>query len=901
MNPNMVTIYHAEVPLNELPHYIKNEQWSIGTTQGYLERYLPHIEGDWNRHALRVRMMATCYVVNGFCVLPISPGSKTPPIAAWQHNSYRSVESVKAAFEGSYRGFNVALLTGPHPDGLPGKLSVGIVDFDVKPDSGVSGLEILDSWEGRGLDTGSYLLQTTPSGGRHLLHKWVPGIETRGAVLPGVDTRGGRLVQNPGEDPKWMPSGYALVYPSVSGDGSQYKWNDSAALREEPMELVELPEWVVAQLIRDVRERQPLGRGNENVDDDSGWKPSVAEVKDALSYIDPATLSYDGWRNVAFGLHDWSDGGEEGWDVLDQWSRSDEARYDPARNRYYWNRCRLDDGSSRVTFGTVVYMARERGMPQRVRTRVAESGKTEIFWDPAKAEETVYTVSEVVGQQRHDMFGNGGRLAIVAGDDEAPTLKEPMFPMIRMVIDRHITWYASVKGKVQALSVTPDQFVRDYHANPHKFGILPELLGISDLPVIVESGHIAQDPGYDAESKVFISGKVRCDIPENPTQEEALHAINELLVPISLYDMDNPSRGAWLSTMLLSVGIMLVPQGRPIYAAIGPQFGLGKSELPKSIEMFTTGGFATATARYQYTDDDDEMGKRVVTAIRNGARLLFFDNVAAGTYVKSDHLATISSEPAYGGRILGSNEDTQTRHRLLVLMSGVNVSPSTDLAARTVTSTILPCKDGKPEDRKFPWSPTEYVKKNRATLAAHALVVLRWWIQNQQKHSAAPPFRFKEWNRYIRSPILALLGDEFDPMHTLRQAQENDPDVESRGRLLKTIYVCFGSSFFKPTDLMKLCSDSGAGELRSKFPTLDKLLRDDSGPDELSDMRDDLKHDIGVLDTRKERSRSGKPWDESGVIGKLIKANSNRPTDGLMLKSEVDSRSRMTFYKVVKV
>ena len=79
------------------------------------------------------------------------------------------------------------------------------------------------------------------------------------------------------------------------------------------------------------------------------------DIKQVLNYIDPAILDYQEWVNVGMALK------HEGYgvDVWDEWSRADK-RYHPGECQKKWES--FNGASSPVTAGTLVQMAKERGM-----------------------------------------------------------------------------------------------------------------------------------------------------------------------------------------------------------------------------------------------------------------------------------------------------------------------------------------------------------------------------------------------------------------------------------------------------------------------------------------------------------------------------------------------------------
>lgn len=83
---------------------------------------------------------------------------------------------------------------------------------------------------------------------------------------------------------------------------------------------------------------------------------SAREILDALSYIDPACLSYQEWVDVGFALH------ESGLacSIWDEWSAKDSARYHTGECARKWKS--FGHGhSTHVSAGTLMYLAKQAG------------------------------------------------------------------------------------------------------------------------------------------------------------------------------------------------------------------------------------------------------------------------------------------------------------------------------------------------------------------------------------------------------------------------------------------------------------------------------------------------------------------------------------------------------------
>jgi virulence-associated protein E/DNA primase RepB-like protein/primase-like protein len=82
------------------------------------------------------------------------------------------------------------------------------------------------------------------------------------------------------------------------------------------------------------------------------------------------TKADEGWRNIMFAIHHGLGGSEEGWEVLDEWSRQFHG-YDRAYNRKLWDAAQHDRCDS-ITLGTLFHHAEENDWERPEKTTQVE-------------------------------------------------------------------------------------------------------------------------------------------------------------------------------------------------------------------------------------------------------------------------------------------------------------------------------------------------------------------------------------------------------------------------------------------------------------------------------------------------------------------------------------------------
>ncbi len=167
----------------------------------------------------------------GYRVIPIRPGSKHPPVAAWQDAATNDADIITAWWNGLYRNHGIGILTGNMADGTR-FFALDIDDTDAK--SGSESLADLVAEHGELPDT---ITSHTGSGGRHMLLKVPPGVECprndqSGHLAPGIDVRG--------------EGGQIVVAPTVHPNGREYVWEHGHGPGE--IEMAVAPWWLVGLL-----------------------------------------------------------------------------------------------------------------------------------------------------------------------------------------------------------------------------------------------------------------------------------------------------------------------------------------------------------------------------------------------------------------------------------------------------------------------------------------------------------------------------------------------------------------------------------------------------------------------------------------------------------------------------
>jgi putative DNA primase/helicase len=289
------------------------------------------------------------YAARGWHVFPVPPGTKESHKSA-KYSGSRAWGATTRPDEiardwARWPEANVGIVCGP-------KSGVLVIEADTADGHGVDGIGNLAELIRLNGELPDTIEAESPSGSRHIYFKWPEGekiLNSTSQVAPGVDVRG--------------DGGMVVGVPSVKGDAS-YRWLNPPGF----FELSDCPEWLLARC------RKPEPRPEFKIDlgpsDYEGGDADrdVAEIEEALSYIDPDGLGYQGWVDILMALH--AELGASGEAVAERWSARG-AKFKPDDVSKRWGGFKPGGG---IGIETVFARAKQNGCAQRAAAEASEDG-----------------------------------------------------------------------------------------------------------------------------------------------------------------------------------------------------------------------------------------------------------------------------------------------------------------------------------------------------------------------------------------------------------------------------------------------------------------------------------------------------------------------------------------------
>jgi len=323
---------------------------------------------------------------------------------------------------------------------------------------------------------------------------------------------------------------------------------------------------------------------------------------------------------------------------------------------------------------------------------------------------------------------------------------------------------------------------------------LPVLTGIIGAPTLRKDGSILSTPGYDPETGLILDLSEAFDpIPENPTEPDAIEAMNVLndLIDSFKHFVSQADRSVALSA-LLTASIRHALRTAPMHAFTAPTAGSGKSKLADLCSIMVTGRDASVIG---HGGDRIEFEKRLASQVLAGEPIIAIDNVE--TEIGGEFLCQILTQTSVSPRKLGKSEAPAMLSNSFITCNGNNLQLAGDVTRRTIRCALDP-KCERPELRHFDSDVCDTMRDNRSRYLVAALTVLRAFHNAGRPQKTKPDGKaipdlgsFVEWSRWVRGALLWL--GYADPCLTMEDIRASDPRLAETTNVLEQWHTVIGT------------------------------------------------------------------------------------------------------------
>lgn len=328
------------------------------------------------------------------------------------------------------------------------------------------------------------------------------------------------------------------------------------------------------------------------------------------------------------------------------------------------------------------------------------------------------------------------------------------------------------------------------------------LQAVVTAPTLRPDGTVLDEPGFDqASGLLYVSDDPTPPrVPHAPTPAQALDALRFLWQPFAEFPfVDALSRGVALHGLLTAAVRPALPTA-PGVGLDAPMAGTGKTLFARCVGAIATGADPAVLAP---TDTDEETRKRLFAALRDGARVILWDNVRDPLGCAS--LDSFLTTNRFSDRILGVSETASLPNRAQFIATGNNLRLTGDTCRRVFVAR-LDAQSERPYARDFDFSPLQRVELERTRYVVAALTIIRGYITaGRPKVALGRAGGFELWDDLVRQPICWLrdlisrglpsaqgLPALDDPLMAAERGFDLDPETTKHSALLHAWHAAFG-------------------------------------------------------------------------------------------------------------
>lgn len=377
---------------------------------------------------------------------------------------------------------------------------------------------------------------------------------------------------------------------------------------------------------------------------------------------------------------------------------------------------------------------------------------------------------------------------------------------LRFLLGEAAFWYRLkvVDGKIVGKRPTevPPTVISNVAAAPELWPF-PVLDRIVTTPVFARDHTLRSTPGYHPASRSLYVPPDDLVMPEvsmTPTKGEVQEA--RALIDDLFYDfkfVSEADRTHAIVLLLQPFAREIIRGETPMYSVEAPIVGTGKGLLVSSALIPAAGGSLTSFAE---PHGDEEMEKRLTSAINDAMPVLFFDNM--DRFISYPSLASALTKSSWTGRLLGQSATMTMPITCTFVLTANNPRFSPDIERRVVRIRMDAGLENPSMRQGFRHSLPAWALQNRGRLVwAACTLIAAWVVRGKPGPAASTPIlgSYNPW-RYVMGGICEVHG--YADFLSNRAAEEDaaSPDRDTLETILNAANEKYGESkWFMAKDL----------------------------------------------------------------------------------------------------
>jgi len=414
--------------------------------------------------------------------------------------------------------------------------------------------------------------------------------------------------------------------------------------------------------------------------------------------------------------------------------------------------------------------------------------------------------------------------------------------------------FLSYKGQEVVKIGVPKDLIGHMLENP--LSLAPVVHGLVRHPVLTYDNRLICEEGIDKETGLMLKfGGHKFDDIGTCDQVGAgvlVKKVNSLLFSEYTFQSNGTGHVAAVGG-LMSVLQRKVIDDCPGFMITANQGSTGKSTM---VDMFCVTATGRLAAPLSFSSSRSEMEKAVLASLMESPNMLFFDNLTDGKEVVSDIISVLITQQSFKGRILGLSEMVEVPTNMVVLLTGNNISTSTDLAPRIVKIGLTSSEED-PTHKQY--DDDMIVRKClsvRNEVITALLTIVRGYIDAGRPRVITHASRFTDWDAMVRSPLMWATGVDIEDNISINR--EDSGEFQATENLMFSLRCIFGNDDFTAKNIQNVCETK---LFTSRDPSMSVI-----------DIVDGIEEHLDTLNYGKEiKGAKTIAWILKKMIGKNIK------------------------------
>ena len=251
-----------------------------------------------------------------------------------------------------------------------------------------------------------------------------------------------------------------------------------------------------------------------------------------------------------------------------------------------------------------------------------------------------------------------------------------------------------------------------------------------------------------------------------------------------LVDVATDLKGKFASVLLVLTLIQrALLDARPAFFISA---GIAKAGKTTLAQMCSTAVFGHSASGANWSDEVEERRKALFSFLRQGVRLVLWDNIRRGAEISCPNIERSLTENRMTDRVLGYTRTETVPTNTIQVFTGNRIKPKGDMCSRSFTIT-LDAGRPDPEARLFAHpDPLHWTRANRLRIIKACYTILVAGVRCRPPDVAAKT-RFKTWWKLVGWPVehaASLYGHAFDCTALTLAEEAEDAEATATAELI---------------------------------------------------------------------------------------------------------------------